>query len=204
MLLASPLPDFGALCVRAGYGEVRDFPLDSKEMIMTNVLARRYLILLAALSLAPFSTSIAQEGFYVGGDIGYATIDDSGVDDEDISFHFMAGWQFNENFGVEFGYADFGEFDAGIVDIEADGFDVSFVGAWPVADKFSLTGRLGYLWWDLDAGAFGDDDGSDLLFGIGGRYDLNDQFMFYGGWTRYEISDADLDNFHIGGAFRFK
>ena len=171
---------------------------------MNNSFARRYLIFIAALSLAPFSTSIAQEGFYIGGDLGYSTVDESGVDDEDVSFRFMGGWQFNENFSVEGGYTDFGDFDAGIVDVEVDGFDVSFIGAWPVAEKFSLTGRLGYLWWDADAGVLGDDDDSDLLFGIGGRYDVNDQFMVYGGWTRYDIADADVDNFHIGGAFRFK
>ena len=170
---------------------------------MTNVIARRYLILIAALFLAPFSTSMAQEGFYIGGDIGYASVDDSGVDDEDTSFHFIGGWQFNENFSVEGGYIDFGEFDAGIADIEVDGFDVAFVGALPVAEKFSLTGRLGYIWWDADAGALGDDDGSDMLYGIGGRYDVNDQFMLYGGWTRYDIDDVDLDVLHFGGAYRF-
>ncbi len=108
---------------------------------MNNSFARRYLIFIAALSLAPFSTSIAQEGFYIGGDLGYSTVDEGGVDDEDISFRFMGGWQFNENFSVEGGYTDFGDFDAGIVDVEVDGFDVSFIGRLACCRKIFPDGK---------------------------------------------------------------
>ena len=66
------------------------------------------------LALAPL-TAIADNGFYVGGSLGSASLtDDFGgfdVDADSTSFRLTAGWQFNDFFSLEGGYHNFGDFD---------------------------------------------------------------------------------------------
>ena len=174
-----------------------------------------------------FVTGAAQAsdpGFYAGASVGQASLDESldstfSIDDEDTSFSLSAGYSFNDYFAVEGGYIDFGEvgdsFSAGgitgKVEAEADGWDLALVGSLPVSEKFSLTGRAGYLFWDADikASATGlptvsdSDDGNDLFYGVGAEYRFTDQWSLTGGWDRYELDDVEFDNLHVGVRYRF-
>ena len=163
-------------------------------------------------------------GFYVGGSVGQASLNESvnstiSIDDEDTSFRLSAGYSFSDYFAVEGGYIDFGEVSdsftvagvTGRVEAEADGFDLALVGSLPVSEKFSLTGRAGYLFWDADVKATAtgvptisdSEDGNDLFFGIGAEYRFTDQWSLTGGWDRYELDDVDFDNLHVGVRYRF-
>ncbi len=174
-----------------------------------------------------FVTGAAQAsdpGFYVAGSVGQASVDETidstfSIDDEDTSFSLSAGYSFNDYFAVEGGYIDFGEVSdsfsiagvTGKVKAEADGWDLALVGSLPVSEKFSLTGRAGYLFWDADikATATGlpsisdNEDGNDLFYGVGAEYRFTNQWSLTGGWDRYELDDVDFDNLHVGVRYRF-
>ena len=47
-----------------------------------------------------------------------------------------------------------------------------------------------------------EDDGTDLMFGIGAQYMFTDQFGIVGEWEWYDI-DNDVDLFSIGALIKF-
>ena len=75
----------------------------------------------ALLTLAPFSTARALDlspALYVGGGIGASWLDPdtagSGYQissDQDFAWHLLGGYRINQNFSVEFSYADLGAAD---------------------------------------------------------------------------------------------
>ena len=186
---------------------------------MKNV--KRLLIgLLAASTLAFSPMSQAQmsaESFYAGIGAGQgkgkdicsdvASIGITSCDDTANGYRIFGGYQFNKNFAVELGYADFGKADAsGVVlsvptsaEWKANAWDVSAVGILPVADKLSVLGRLGFQRWsvDLDINAGGvpiseSATGSDWVYGVGLQYDFTRQFGLRGEWAHYgNIGDSD-------------
>ena len=163
-------------------------------------------------------------GFYAGGSVSNVQLDETfddgiGIDDDTTGFRLLGGYQFSRYLAIELGYIDFGEFDESLsvagsmVDLEAevDGFDASIVGRLPVTDAFTLTGRVGGIAWDAEAEVRVDgmvdstdsDDGTDLFYGLGAEYQFGDRFSMFGGFDRYEIDQADLDVFMLGGKFHF-
>src|SRR5262245_4642131 len=135
------------------------------------------------------------QGFYVGGEIGKFDADG----DDDTAIKILGGYQFHRNFAAEFSYANL--FDKGGVEVTA--WELVVVGLYPVGNNLSITGKLGFAKWDVDAGFFGSQDGTDLTFGIGVQYDLNPKIGIRGGWQRYDINDNDADLFSIGLIYKF-
>ncbi len=165
------------------------------------------------LTLSISGTALAQNGFYAGASIGQATIDGcSGVnncDDDDTAWKIFGGWELNPNIAFEAAYADFGEISGSIggssVRTEADGWSLSAKGILPLNEKFDVFGKLGMIIWDVDGGGAasrGDDDGTDLMFGLGAQYMFNDQYGIVGEWEWYDIDD-DIDLFSIGALIKF-
>jgi hypothetical protein len=169
-------------------------------------MKRLYIALLAS-AFAFGAQAQAQEGFSVGASVGYGTIelDDTQLsfDGSDTSWKIFGTWMFSENWGIEGGWADLGAPDDTIlqipVKVEADGFDVFFVGSMPLADTFDLFGKIGYVFWDATATVGNsqtgieveNDDGSDLALGFGGRWKLGDMFGVRGEYEWFDISDTD-------------
>jgi OmpA-OmpF porin, OOP family len=77
------------------------------------------------------------------------------------------------------------------------------VASYPLANKFSIFGKLGFAKWETDAGIFGSEDGTDLTFGVGVQYDLTPKIALRGQWQRYDVSDENADLFSIGLIYRF-
>jgi OOP family OmpA-OmpF porin len=148
---------------------------------------------LAALGIAGAMAltgpALAQDtGFYAGFSLGQATADDActgvsgpGVscDDKDSAWKILGGYQFNRHFAVELGYTDLGEVSASgpgfSASIESSAFEVVAVGMMPIADKFSIYGKLGMYRGESDASGPGgsiSESTTDLTFGIGARYDF--------------------------------
>ena len=176
--------------------------------------------LLAASTLAFSPMSQAQmsaESFYAGIGAGQgkgkdicsdvASIGITSCDDTANGYRIFGGYQFHKNFAVELGYADFGKADAsGVVlsvpvsaEWKATAWDVSAVGILPVADKFSVFGRVGIAMWnvDLDVNAAGfpasqSSSGADPVYGVGAQYDFTNHFGLRGEWARYSnVGDSD-------------
>lgn len=90
------------------------------------------------------------------------------------------GYQFNRYFGLEAGYADFGEIEplgsAG-PKLEGDAAYLVAVGTVPFTDSFSGYTKAGINDWKADASVAGlvaDDSGNDPTYGLGLQYRFTD------------------------------
>ena len=165
------------------------------------------------LTLGISGTALAQNGFYAGASIGQATIDAcSGVsncDDDDTAWKIFGGWELNPNLAFEGAYVDFGEASGSIgssrVSTEVDGWSLAAKGMLPLNEKFGVFGKLGMIMWDAEgdgAASGNDDDGTDLMFGLGAQYMFADKYGIVGEWEWYDIDD-DIDLFSIGVLIKF-
>lgn len=165
------------------------------------------------LTLGMTGTALAQTSFYAGAGIGQSTIDAcDGVthcDDEDTSWKIFGGWQLNPNLAFEAGWVDFGEISGSIggsaVSAEADGLTLAAKGSLPLNEQFSVFGKLGMVMWDVEGGGAAsgiDNDGTDLLYGIGAQYMFTDRVGLVGEWEWYDIDD-DVDLLSIGVLIKF-
>ncbi len=139
----------------------------------------------------------------------------SSVDETDTAWKIFAGYQHNKYLGVELGYVDLGEIDIDAtttaptastvnVNAEADGFTLSAIGTIPIGDKFGLFGRVGAFYWDVEAKAAAvvsgavatasaDDDGTDIFYGVGAKYDFTKNLGVRVEWERFDIDGDDVD-----------
>lgn len=157
-------------------------------------------------------------GFYIGAGGGFTSVDVCGdlvalgatsCDDEDVGFKIFGGLKFNQFFGAEIGYVDLGEVSASLsgvgVDVGADGFQVAAVGTYPI-EQFSLLGKVGVFFWDAEASAGAasvSDDGTDIMFGVGGEFHFTPQLSVRGEWERYDFDGDDVDMFSASVIYRF-
>jgi len=135
---------------------------------------------------------------------------DIDLDESTTAFRLAFGYEWNDIVALEAGYSNLGEVDAdvsiGRAEAEADGFEFAVVVRWPLAERFALAGRAGWLWWDGEtrlAGLSAGESGGDALFGIGGEFMATDQFGITLGWSRYRLDDLDVDYASVGLRVRF-
>ena len=167
-------------------------------------MSKRNIVSRTLLALALGATALGAQaderpGFYLGAGAGQAMIDDGALDDEDTAFSGFGGYQFNRYFGLEAGYADFGETEplgsAG-PRLEADAAYLVAVGTVPFTDSFSGYAKAGISDWNVDtsiAGFVGDDNGNDPTYGLGLQYRFTDHVALRGGYDRFEIDDSEVD-----------
>jgi OmpA-OmpF porin, OOP family len=190
----------------------------------------------AALAMLTATPAWSQDaGFYLGASIGQSkakdTCDDSAgfsCDDKDTAWKIFAGYQFNRHFAVEAGYTDLGEVTVSAASgtssvrgtIELSAFELMAVGSFPVADRFSLYGKLGLyraeteqrLQVTLGTLTVSDnktEKNADLTFGFGARFDITRNLGVRAEWQRYldvgggEIGEDDVDVLSVGILWRF-
>src|SRR3546814_18173329 len=176
---------------------------ESRTMSKNKMLSRA---LFAALGgAATFGAQAAEEpGFYLGAGAGQSFVDETGYDDEDTAFSAFGGYQFNQWFGLEAGYADLGELEPGVAgqSLEASSAYFTAVGTLPFTDKFSGYAKAGFQRWDLDTSipglaGTGDDGGTDPTYGLGLQYRFTDAFALRGEYSRFEFEDGDVDLAHL-------
>jgi OmpA-OmpF porin, OOP family len=192
-----------------------------------------------ASAIAFAGPAFAQDArFYVGGALGQSSVDvdctgTTSCDNEDSSWKILVGYQFNRNFALEFGYADlgaasattppfvfppFGTIPGANLQIEATTWELVGVGSVPIAERFSIYGKLGLYRADTETSvSFTDgtsgsqsDSNTGLTFGLGLRYDFTRNLGVRAEWQRYgDVSEAasgeefDIDVISIGVIFRF-
>lgn len=197
---------------------------------MTRVLG---LLAAAAGAMALSATALAQDGRpYLGLALGQsqADIDCTGTtscDDSDTAWKVFGGFQFNRHFALEAGYANLGEVTAAVpagggipaadVAIEATAFELVGVGVLPLAERFSVYGKLGVYMADTEVrvsfaglgSVTRSDDNTGLTFGLGLRYDVTPSLGVRAEWQRYSdvsadaFGESDLDLISLGVLWRF-
>ncbi len=122
-------------------------------------MKRLFLGLSAIFAFASTPAFAADSGFYGAFDIGQGKLSASAPPGVALSlsnttpFRLGVGYQFNQNFGLEGSYIDFGKstvtatvlgvgINAG--DATATGFGIAAIGSLPVSDTVELFGKVGY------------------------------------------------------------
>ena len=182
-----------------------------------------------------FMTTTANAGGYVGVGIGQSLVDLeandlgpgiwSSVSDTDTSVKIFGGYAINENFSVEAGYTNFGEFGVDYTDgfdtlsenYEATALYLAAVGSVPLGQA-SLFGKFGLASWDLDASlsstfgvsASASVSGTDPVYGFGAQFDVSNNVMLRVEFERFtnvgdenETGEADIDLLSVSAAMRF-
>lgn len=160
--------------------------------------------------LAAASANAAPTGYYLGLSYLDTEAEFTDKDDGDSGLEARFGYSVNEFFAVEAAYLDLGTWDLpNIPDaggrIETDGYAITALGTYPI-NEFALIGKLGSFWSESD-GFLGSvngpvnfsDDASNLLWGAGVSYSINDTFE-----VKVEYTEADdFEWSSLGLNFRF-
>ncbi|MDK9556022.1 outer membrane beta-barrel protein [Marinobacter sp. M216] len=180
---------------------------------------------LAVSLFAVSGTTLAgsDSGLYLGASVGQAQLDfdeelpDPGdvnvsidFDDEDTAYKIFGGYNFGliplVDLAVEGAYVDFGKFKGNVGAISDSNFEVDgWTGAGLAGIKLGpvgIFGKAGFISWDGDLDNFGDDDGTDPLYGIGARFTLF-SFQVRAEYERYDLDNFDIDYYSVGAAFTF-
>ncbi len=130
---------------------------------------------------------------YAGLEIGQA---DAGGED-DIGFKVFGGYQFTRNIAAELGYGML--FDKN--DVEVTALELVAVGMFPIANQFSVIGKLGLANVEADTPG-GSEDKTELTYGIGVQFDVSRNLAVRALWQRYDTSE-EVDWLAIGALWRF-
>lgn len=159
-----------------------------------------------ALIIASSAAFAAQPNtFYAGADVGRTKIDD--VSGRDTSVGAFVGYNFHQNFAVEGGFRRLADKDyrfSGIdANVRADQLALSVVGSLPVAESFSVYGRLGLNRLEVKGSAGGfsaRESETKALYGVGLSYAFSPAVS-----ARLEVQKpaGDATNVSAGLAFQF-
>ena len=184
---------------------------------------------LVGVMLLSAATAQAAEGFSAGIGAGRSHFKDacsdligaSSCDDTDTAYKIFGGYQFDDNWGLELGYVDFGKAkaDAGTTTGEAkvNGFTLAGTGTLPINEMFSVFGKLGFIRYDLKVSGASpgitfsaDDKRSTLMYGFGGQYNVTDQIGIRAEWELFKnvgdsstTGQSDIDLLSASIVFKF-
>jgi OOP family OmpA-OmpF porin len=147
-----------------------------------------------AVSAGAFAQAPADTGFYIGAEISNT---DVGSGDDDVGFKLLGGYRFNRYVAAELGYGLL--YDKGGVEVKA--LEAVAVGMFPIANQFSVLGKLGVANVDVKVPG-GSDDKTEITWGVGVQYDLNRNLGVRLLWQRYETDEA-IDLLAAGVTYRF-
>lgn len=208
---------------------------------------------LLSVAVAPaFAAPTADSGYYLGvsagsarakSDVSAAQFDadlagngitsQSTLDETDTGFKLFAGYQYNKNLAVEFGYVDLGkpiELNsvvtapaAGTVKatIKNNGWNLDVVGIAPIDDAFSVFGKIGLYVSKTTLDVSGSGGGAAAAysasktetspkFGLGANYAFTKNVGARIEWERYNklgdnntTGEGDVDLWSFGVVFKF-
>lgn len=145
---------------------------------------------------------------YIGADLGYSRLENESfpnsndeVNDNRFGYDLHAGARLSRIFSIEGGFTDFGEAEENGVTYSADGFTFAGLVHIPLADRASVYGKLGQLFWDAEGdtsfGSF-EDDGNDVFYGVGLNLPVGVATDLRFEYERFALDDADVDQALVG------
>ena len=172
---------------------------------------------MAMLSVIALADKQPRQGFYIAPEVANVTFKDFCSDlgsqetcsESEIGFGLLGGYQFNDFIAAEVGIRIARGFDykysAGKTDFDYKSYSLGGAARYPLGERFALTGKAGYHFWDVTANESVDGtrdsydaaDGSDLYFG-GGLEFATGKMSFRAEYTRYQADDIDADVLSIG------
>jgi OmpA-OmpF porin, OOP family len=186
-------------------------------------------ILAVAFAASTFALpAVAQmnmSAFYVGATVGQSKFKNAcdgttgSCDDKDTAWRILAGYQLNRNFAVEAGYHDLGEAKASGAGVNASIStklgELLAVGMLPIANQFSLYGKLGGYYAKSEGtsnvGVSADEKNSGLTYGAGAQWDPMANLGVRLEWQQYHDVGGDslggkdnIDVLSVGAIWRFR
>jgi OOP family OmpA-OmpF porin len=151
---------------------------------------------LAVIAAAALPVAAQAETAYVGAGLGSAqqtaSIKDFGtVKERDLAVKVFTGYNFDENFGVEAGFSDFGkaEFNSRGDGNKARSFYAAGTATLPLAERWALTGKLGIAKNRSKVVVRGEGDikdkKTDALIGIGATFAVTKQISAFLEYENY-------------------
>ena len=151
------------------------FTLAAGVQAQTNTTRTGPMVAVGA-SYADFN--VGRSDFSVDNGIGFPDRDDG-----DTAYSAHIGSYFNENFGLELGYTDFGSINRAGGETSARGINLSLVGKYPITPEFNVLGKIGTTYSDTDVSASptsgvatGSENGFGLSYGLGVEYAFTPQW----------------------------
>ena len=189
-------------------------------------------IICATATMPGIAHAEATQGFegrgYIGLSAGRTDTSDlpSAWDDQDKGIQVQVGFAFDNGLDISLMYADFGDFTAHAcaagscadARLGADTKGVALSYRFDAGSGLKIMPKLGYHFWELDltgslvslsgstliiAPFAGEDDGSDLFYGLGISYSATDSVDIYAGYDLYKVDDDDLRYLHLGARYHF-
>jgi OOP family OmpA-OmpF porin len=187
--------------------------VEAERHLKERIMNRTKLFGAMLLAMGVTGSAVAANGFYVGASGGQATIDAcSGIancDDEDTGWKVFGGWELNPNIAFEAAWVDMGEVSGTLggtqVSAEADGFAFDVKGTLPLNEQFGVFGKVGFIDWEIEGGGAAaglEDDGTDLMYGVGAQYMFTEQFGIVGEWEFFDTED-EADLLSVGALIKF-
>ena len=97
------------------------------------------------------------------------------------------------------------------IDIDGTAWDLRVQPTLPINDQFSAFGIVGWTRYDFEVSASlgpvtvsDDDSESDLMYGLGAAWNLNDSWDLRGEWTAVDVDDTDFGMFSVSATYNFK
>jgi hypothetical protein len=199
-----------------------------KSIVATSLAALG--VALAFPSLAQQSTSTGsgsglrlpyETGFWghAGINVGRAKLDSScpdgfACDKRDSMWRAYVGGKFNNTFGMELGYVDFGDFTRGGGTTKAKGLDVAFLAGVPVGQNSSVFAKLGTAYTRTNVSGIapgmetGKETGWHPRYGIGAQIGINQSWAIRLDADRYRVRlpgpKENIDTFTVGAQYSFR
>lgn len=160
-------------------------------------------VLLACALAAPLYAQASN--IYLG--LGGGRADNRDLDETDTAIKALAGFNFNETFGIEGSYVDFGEATRGAIATEAETVALQGVINLPFTPKFGAFAKGGVHYADVTTtvgavSASGNE--TDATYGAGAKFDFTHYLGVRGEWERFEIDGADHDLISASLIFKFQ
>lgn len=121
-----------------------------------------------------------------------------GFDDSDATWKLSTGGYFHPNAGVELSYLNAGKAHRLGGTTKAQGVNLSLVGRAPLNEQFDLFGKVGTTYGRTRTTGFsglgvntGKDSGFGLSYGVGARWNFNQQWAAVVEWERHKFHFAD-------------
>ena len=164
------------------------------------------------ISLSLLMTALTVAGnvnaaWYVGGSYGGSIYEDlcdsvssdagATCDDSDEGYKIFGGARVSPNLAIEAAYMDMGEAIAISLTpspttrtLGVTGLNFSVLGIWPLSESFELFGKAGWMLWEAESknmttGSSAIVDDSDINFGFGANYIVNETFALRAEFERF-------------------
>ena len=148
---------------------------------------------LAVLASAPAPAQEAWNAFYIGASFGSSHwrpgCPNSAVcDDTDRALRVLAGYQLNRVLAAEVGFHNLGNISGGGARIKANAWEAVLVASWPLANTFSVYGKLGaYRGNAKGSGTLlgAQEENYSGTWGVGVAYEATRNIALRGEWQSY-------------------